>query len=331
MGVATEPLDPRGEAMGALRAIAADPQYGPAALSSAPMMTSLLKDLLPDAPLEANVLIAAAGAGIPGTLQGYLAQGMDSRMASQLAARTLAERTALTDDACAWATGSLAAVLAPRPTTPDTRPMAARGSGVTGAERTAPVAAMTPARPSPRRVTAAALAAAAITWAGALGTVLACSFSFIHVYNDDGTYEYSASLFNFSSDYGGAWHWIGLVVAAVLAAVAGVMLILPRAAWLRSAAAGLIAALGIGIGFVFAGYQFTIGPVSDGSGPAGAEKLGVVAGLLLVVAGVLGVAAAARDSRGTAGGTAAAGPATDGIAAGGASAGGPAAGGPVSS
>jgi hypothetical protein len=313
VGVATEPLDPRGEAVGALRTIAANPQYGPAALSSAPMMTSLLKDLLPDAPLEANVLIAAAGAGIPGTLQGYLAQGMDARMASQLAARTLAERTALTDDACAWATGSLAAVLAPRPITPDTRPMAARGSGVTGAgvtgaEPTAPVAAMTPARPSSRRVTRAGLAAAALAWAGALGTVLACSFSFIHVYNDDGTYEYSASLFNLSSDYGGAWHWIGLVVAAVLAAVAGVLLVLPRAPWLRSAAGGLIAALGIGTGFVFAAYQFTIGPVNDGSGPAGAEKLGVVAGLLMVVAGVIGIAVAARDSRGTAGGSAAGGP-----------------------
>jgi hypothetical protein len=180
--------------------------------------------------------------------------------------------------------------------------------------------AMAPARPGPRRVTAAGLTAAAITWAGALGTVLACSFSFIHVYNDDGTYEYSASLFNFSRDYGGAWHWIGLVIAAVLAALGGVALVLARAPWLRSAAAGLIAALGIGVFFVFAGYQFTIGPVSDGSGPAGAEKLGMVAGLLMLVAGVIGVAGAARDARGPASG-----PATDGPAASDRAAGGPAA------
>ena len=111
--MASAPWDPRGEALTALRAIAADPQYGAEALSSAQMMTNLLKDMLPDAPREANVLITAAGAGVPTALQGYLAQGMDAGTATQLAAGVLADRTALTADACAWATSSLATALLP--------------------------------------------------------------------------------------------------------------------------------------------------------------------------------------------------------------------------
>ena len=67
--MASAPWDARSEALNALRAIAADPQYGTAALSSAQMMTNLLKDMLPDAPREANVLISAAGAGVPMTVK----------------------------------------------------------------------------------------------------------------------------------------------------------------------------------------------------------------------------------------------------------------------
>jgi hypothetical protein len=42
--------DAQGEAQAALRAIVADPRYGPAALSNAQVMANLLKDMLPDAP-----------------------------------------------------------------------------------------------------------------------------------------------------------------------------------------------------------------------------------------------------------------------------------------
>src|SRR5260370_38611546 len=111
--MASAPWDPRGEALNALRTIAADPQYGAEALASAQMMTNLLKDMLPDAPREANVLITAAGAGVPTAVQGYLAQGMDVGTATQLAARALAERAALTAGAGAWATRGLATALLP--------------------------------------------------------------------------------------------------------------------------------------------------------------------------------------------------------------------------
>ena len=310
--MASAPWDPRGEALNALRTIASDPQYGAEALASAQMMTNLLKDMLPDAPREANVLITAAGAGVPTALQGYLAQGMDVGTATQLAAGTLAERTALTADACAWATSSLATAMLP-PVAPsvsgpggtaplpgsDHPTMAPQGTGP-GPEGHGPVAygpagtlAVGPGRGRPAGVS---LLAAALAGVGALAAVLACAFSIVHVYNSDGTYAYSQSLFSISS-HGAAWNWIGIVVAAVLSAVAALLLVASRTPWVRAGAAGVVAAFGIAIIMIFAAYQFTLGPVSDGSGPAGGEKLGAFGGLLLLVAGVLGFVAAARDDR----------------------------------
>jgi hypothetical protein len=302
------PWDPQGEALSALRAIASDPRYGADALSSAPMMTNLLKDMLPDAPRETNVLIAAAGASTATALQGYVAQGMDRQMAARLAAGALAERTALTEDACAWATGSLAEVLfppgvPPQASTADTVYSdvtisaqgvgAATGPGVmTGGQ---PGTGTLPVERVPGRGGALGLLAACVAWAGALATILACAFSFVHIYNSDGTYAYSASLFNLTSEYGGAWHWVGPVVAAALSAAAGVVLAVSRASWLRAAAAGVMAAFGVAVGIFFAAYQFTLGPVSSGAGPAGAEKLGAFGGLLLLAAGLLGIMAAAGN------------------------------------
>jgi hypothetical protein len=321
------PWDPRGEALNALRAIAADPQYGAEALSNAQMMTNLLKDMLPDAQREANVLITAAGAGVPGALRGYLAQGMDVGMATQLTAGALAERTALTGDAATWATSSLAAVLIP----PAVPPVAG-GSPVAGSPRgTAPLPGsdhptMAPGGYAPggfvpgpapyapvgggqvgygpqgtvvaasgrSRPGAVSFLGAACAGAGALATILACAFSIVHVYNSDGTYAYSQSLFSLSG-HGAAWNWIGLVVAAALSVAAGVLLAASRTAWVRAGAAGVLLAFGVAVLIVFADYQFMLGPVSAGNGPAGAEKLGGFGGLLLLVAGVLGFVAVARD------------------------------------
>jgi len=322
------PWDPRGEALNALRAIAADPQYGAAALASAQMMTNLLKDMLPDAPREANVLITAAGAGVPTALQGYLAQGMDVGTATQLAAGTLAERTALTSDACAWATSSLATALLPLAAPPQasvpagtaplpagTAPLpgsdhptmapqgtgpgpAAYGSGAVayGAPATPPATPPATLAAGRGRPAGVSLLAAACAAAGVLATILACAFSIVHFYNTDGTYASSESLFSLSG-HGVAWNWIGIVVAAVLSAVAALLLVASRTPWVRAGAAGVATAFGIAVIFIFAGYQFTLGPVSSGSGPGGAEKLGAFGGLLLLVAGVLGFVAAARGDR----------------------------------
>ncbi len=64
--VTSVPWDAQGEAYAALRAIVADPRYGPPALSNAQTMTNLLKDMLPDAPRESSVLVAASEAGMAG-------------------------------------------------------------------------------------------------------------------------------------------------------------------------------------------------------------------------------------------------------------------------
>jgi hypothetical protein len=305
--MASAPWDPRGEALNALRTIAADPQYGAEALSSAQMMTNLLKDMLPDAPREANVLITAAGAGVPTALQGYLAQGMDVGTATQLAAGVLADRTALTADACAWATSSLATALLPpvaplasgpggtSPLPGNDHPTMTPPGTVPGPVAYGPPATLVAGR-GRGRPGGVSLLAAAFAGAGALATILACAFSIVHVYNSDGTYSYSESLFSITSR-GAAWNWIGLVVAAVLSVVAAVLLVASRTPWVRGGAAGVVAAFGLTVIIVFAAYQFTLGPVSAGNGPAGAEKLGGFGGLLLLVAGVLGFVAAARGDR----------------------------------
>jgi hypothetical protein len=234
---------------------------------------------------------------VPTALQGYLAQGMDVGTATQLAAGTLADRTALTADACAWATSSLATALLPA-----AAPFASGG--------TAPLAGsdhptMAPSYGPPATLVAGAgrgrpagvsFLAAALAGAGAVATVLACAFSIVRFYNSDGTYASSASLFSLSG-HGAAWNWIGLVVAAVLSVVAGVLLMVSRTPWVRAGAAGVVMAFGVAVILIFAAYQFMLGPVSGGSGPAGAEKLGGFGGLLLLVAGVLGFVAAARGDR----------------------------------
>src|SRR6266567_3806441 len=58
------------EARAALTAIVTDPEHGVAALSSAQTMSNLLKDLLPDAPREKSMLVAAAEA-YPQSPAGY--------------------------------------------------------------------------------------------------------------------------------------------------------------------------------------------------------------------------------------------------------------------
>jgi len=91
--------DRRGEARAALRTVVSDPDYGVTALSSPQAMSGLLKDLLPDLPREAGVLVAAAEAHLSGMLHDHWAQGMDSDTACALAAQDFAARTAFTPEA----------------------------------------------------------------------------------------------------------------------------------------------------------------------------------------------------------------------------------------
>jgi hypothetical protein len=99
------------EARAALNAIVSDPEIGVSALSSAQMMSNLLKDLLPDAPREKSILVAAAEAGMADSLRENVAQGMDPSTAVRLAASSLASSTPFTPEACSWVADELAIAL----------------------------------------------------------------------------------------------------------------------------------------------------------------------------------------------------------------------------
>jgi hypothetical protein len=107
----TTPFEHAEAVRAALAAIVSDPAHGPGALDSAPMTANLLQDLLPDAPRESGLLVAAASAGLPAKLRADVAQGMDAATAVGLAAAALASRTAFTPTACAWAATELAIAL----------------------------------------------------------------------------------------------------------------------------------------------------------------------------------------------------------------------------
>jgi Domain of unknown function (DUF4190) len=99
------------EARSALTAIVSDPEHGAAALSNPRTMSNLLKDLLPDAPREKTVLVAAAEAGLANTLRDHVAQGVDSATAVRLTASQFSANTSFTPEACDWVAGEFAIAL----------------------------------------------------------------------------------------------------------------------------------------------------------------------------------------------------------------------------
>ena len=99
------------EARAALNAIVNDPQHGVGALSSAQTMSNLLKDLLPDAPREKSILVAAAEAGLADTLRQHVDQGMDPDTAIRLTSSSFSSTTPFTAEACSWVTGEIATAL----------------------------------------------------------------------------------------------------------------------------------------------------------------------------------------------------------------------------
>jgi Domain of unknown function (DUF4190) len=103
--------DESDEAQNALRAIVSNPVYGIAALSSSQIMANLLKDLLPDAPREVSILVAAAEAGVAGNLRDRVSQGMDVGTASAVVAGSFAASTPFKPEACSWAVSEIAGAL----------------------------------------------------------------------------------------------------------------------------------------------------------------------------------------------------------------------------
>jgi len=103
--------DPGRRTRTALRAIVSDPDRGVAALSSAQVMSTALRDLLPDTPRETKVLVAAAEEGVAAALSHYVASGMDPATVREKVARSFVRHTGFRPAACQWAVDELAAVL----------------------------------------------------------------------------------------------------------------------------------------------------------------------------------------------------------------------------
>ena len=297
------PWDAQGEAHAALRAIVADPRYGPPALSNAQTMTNLLKDMLPDAPRESSVLVAASEAGVAGLLQGHVSQGMDVATASRLAAGTFENQTALTPDACNWAVGILASALrldavraappplpgpaydTPRPGGGDQRTMAPGPAPTPPAWVTpAPQSRSGSGRPQGLRLTVTVMTAVA-----AILIVWACALPDLYV--SGGNSRTSFSIFN-SGGAGDLWFAVepvGVAVIGVLAAL--VIMTANRPARLRLLATGVLFGFGIQTVLLFAGYEFYVRSPNR-AGPGGA--VGILGGIVLLVAAL--IAAASRPA-----------------------------------
>jgi len=140
--------------------------------------------------------------------------------------------------------------------------------------------------------------------AGAVGVIVACLLPFLHFSRAQG--GGSPSILLTGSPYAQLWFAAEPVAVAIAAIAAGVVLLASRPPGARWAAAGMLLAFGIQTPLLFAGYLFgiTLNPGSH-HGPAG--PVGILAGLLLLAAGILGLAGAAAGQRAAAqnGGTAA--------------------------
>jgi hypothetical protein len=112
MSVSEGSPEQAGEVRAALRSIVSDPDYGVAALSSRRTMESLLKDLLPDRPRDAAILVAAAELGVAAELRERVeAEGMEAGLAVRLVTARFAQATAFAPGACEWAAAELAVAL----------------------------------------------------------------------------------------------------------------------------------------------------------------------------------------------------------------------------
>lgn len=95
----------------ALRAIVSDPAYGSDALANPRILAGLLGDLLPDAPRESGLLLAAAEKDVPAALRDHVRHGMDIGTAISLTASSLAASTAFGPEVCEGVTTEFAIAL----------------------------------------------------------------------------------------------------------------------------------------------------------------------------------------------------------------------------
>ena len=139
------------EVRAALASIVADPDYGARALSSKRTMESLLKDLLPDRPRDAAILVAAAEHGLAASLSERVEQeGMDAGMAVRLVAASFGRATAFTPEACRWAATELAGALGMDTATTSAAPLPSGSEPPPGQPPPGQPGAWVPPQPGPQ-------------------------------------------------------------------------------------------------------------------------------------------------------------------------------------
>jgi hypothetical protein len=125
---------------------------------------------------------------------------------------------------------------------------------------------------------------------GAVLVLVACAVPYVKF--TIGSHAQSVSLFNPGPDAPGAEYWFVVepVGVIILAIVGGALIIASSGrARRRAIAAGALTVLGIQTVFLFAGYAFGNGGDGNQTGPAG--YIGIVAALLVIASGIIGLTA----------------------------------------
>jgi hypothetical protein len=274
-------------------------------------MANLLKDLLPGAPSESSLIVAAAQADLAGALRGHVAQGMDPRTAIRLTAGSFADSTSHNPEACVWVVNEFALALgidALAPAQPATVPpptnaeptvqapvplpgWSASGQPVADELWQPPGWAAPPRRPASPSAPTAKLAGI-LALAGAFLVLLGSAVPWLRYAGVGGQ---SVSLFSgFRGNPGSETFWFASEPVAVLiaAVVLGIMLLARR----RSAAVpGMLTAFGIQTTLLFGGYVFAVYPPAHHGAGGG---LGLLGGLALLAAGLAGLSAARQGRSG---------------------------------
>jgi hypothetical protein len=142
------------------------------------------------------------------------------------------------------------------------------------------------------------VAAGILAMVAALVIVAASALPYIRLSAGAGHFQ-SLSIFNAGPGSNASNLWFAAEPAgvALLGIILGVLLMVARQGTLLAVAAGMLIAFGIQTVLLFLGYALGLDYGANRPGVAGA--VGILGGLLLACAGVLG--AASRSARGTAG------------------------------